>query len=43
MQTECPSVNPLLEPITHIEVTTPNEFTSKVLQLVSGRRGNFGL
>lgn len=29
----------LLEPILSIEVTTPNEFTSKVLQLVSGRRG----
>lgn len=29
----------LLEPITKIEVTTPSEFTSKVLQLVSGRRG----
>jgi elongation factor G len=29
----------LLEPITKIEVTTPSEFTSKVLQLVSGKRG----
>lgn len=29
----------LLEPITQIEVTTPSEFTSKVMQLVSGRRG----
>ncbi|MEH2025280.1 elongation factor G [Nostoc sp.] len=29
----------LLEPILRVEVTTPNEFTSKVLQLVSGRRG----
>ena len=29
----------LLEPITKIEVTTPREFTSKVLQLVSGKRG----
>ena len=29
----------LLEPIAAIEVTAPNEFTSKVLQLVTGRRG----
>ncbi|WP_009633571.1 elongation factor G [Synechocystis sp. PCC 7509] len=29
----------LLEPITKIEVSTPSEFTSKVLQLVSGKRG----
>jgi elongation factor G len=29
----------LLEPITSIEVTTPSEFTSKVMQLLSGRRG----
>ncbi len=29
----------LLEPITKIEVTTPSEFTSKVLQLISGKRG----
>jgi elongation factor G len=29
----------LLEPIARIEVKTPNEFTAKVLQLVSGRRG----
>ncbi len=29
----------LLEPITKIEVTTPSEFTSKVLQLVSSKRG----
>lgn len=29
----------LLEPIAQIEVTTPSEFTSKVMQLVSGRRG----
>lgn len=40
MQTGMPQCQPtLLEPITHIEVTTPSEFTSKVLQLVSGRRG----
>lgn len=29
----------LLEPIAQIEVTTPSEFTSKVLQLASSRRG----
>jgi elongation factor G len=29
----------LLEPILRVEVTTPSEFTSKVLQLLSGRRG----
>lgn len=40
MQTGIPQCEPtLLEPIIHLEVTTPNEFTSKVLQLVSGRRG----
>ncbi len=40
MQAGLPLGEPmLLEPITYVEVTTPNEFTSKVLQLVSGRRG----
>lgn len=29
----------LLEPVAAIEVKTPSEFTSKVLQLVTGRRG----
>jgi elongation factor G len=29
----------LLEPILRVEVTTPSEFTSRVLQLLSGRRG----
>ncbi|MEA5420832.1 elongation factor G [Spirulina sp. CCNP1310] len=29
----------LLEPILNIQIAAPNEFTSKVLQLVSGRRG----
>ncbi|MEC4807088.1 MAG: elongation factor G [Jaaginema sp. PMC 1079.18] len=29
----------LLEPVLSIRVSAPNEFTSKVLQLVSGRRG----
>jgi elongation factor G len=29
----------LLEPILRIQVSTPNEFTSRVLQIVSGRRG----
>lgn len=40
MQTGMPQCEPtLLEPITHVEVTTPSEFTSKAMQLVSGRRG----
>ncbi|WP_392530841.1 elongation factor G [Nostoc sp. C117] len=40
MQTGIPQAEPtLLEPILRIEVTTPSEFTSKVLQLLSGRRG----
>jgi len=40
MQTGMTKCEPtLLEPIAQIEVNTPNEFTSKVLQLVSGRRG----
>jgi len=40
MQAGMPLAEPtLLEPITHLEVMTPSEFTSKVLQLVSGRRG----
>ena len=35
-----PKCNPiLLEPLLSINVATPTEFTSKVLQLVSGRRG----
>jgi elongation factor G len=29
----------LLEPVVTVEVSTPNDFTSKVLQLVSGHRG----
>jgi elongation factor G len=40
MQTGVPKAQPtLLEPILRVEVTTPSEFTSKVLQLLSGRRG----
>jgi elongation factor G len=40
MQEGLPQGNPtLLEPIVTVEVTTPNEFTSKVMQLLSGRRG----
>ncbi|MHC0063841.1 elongation factor G [Nostoc sp. UIC 10890] len=40
MQTGIPKAEPtLLEPILRVEVTTPSEFTSKVLQLLSGRRG----
>ncbi|WLT39001.1 hypothetical protein NON20_04670 [Synechocystis sp. B12] len=35
-----PQCNPvLLEPILSVNVTTPTEFTSRVLQLVSGHRG----
>jgi elongation factor G len=40
MQTGMPQCEPtLLEPIAFIEVITPSEFTSKALQLISGRRG----
>jgi elongation factor G len=40
MQTGIPQAQPtLLEPILRVRVTTPSEFTSKVLQLLSGRRG----
>ncbi|WP_414575745.1 elongation factor G [Anabaena sp. CCY 9402-a] len=40
MQTGVPQAQPtLLEPILRLQVTTPSEFTSKVLQLLSGRRG----
>ncbi|WP_414542838.1 elongation factor G [Nostoc sp. CCY0012] len=40
MQTGIPQAQPtLLEPILQVRVTTPSEFTSKVLQLLSGRRG----
>jgi elongation factor G len=40
MQTGMPQCEPaLLEPILRVQVSTPAEFTSKVLQLVSGRRG----
>ncbi|MBE9035284.1 elongation factor G [aff. Roholtiella sp. LEGE 12411] len=40
MQTGMPQAQPtLLEPILRVQVTTPSEFTSKVLQLLSGRRG----
>lgn len=39
MQTGIPQAQPtLLEPILRVQVTTPSEFTSKVLQLLSGRR-----
>ena len=35
-----PSCDPvLLEPILHVEIMAPSEYTSKVNQLVSGRRG----
>lgn len=40
MQTGIPKAKPtLLEPILKVDVNTPNEFTSKVLQLLTGRRG----
>ncbi|BAZ38704.1 elongation factor G [Calothrix sp. NIES-4101] len=40
MQTGLPQCEPaLLEPILRIQVSTPNEFTSRVLQILSGRRG----
>jgi elongation factor G len=40
MQTGMPKCEPtLLEPIASTQVCAPSEFTSKVLQLVSGRRG----
>ncbi|MEW5857270.1 MAG: elongation factor G [Cyanobacteriota bacterium] len=40
MQEGMPKCEPtLLEPITAVQVCAPAEFTSKVLQLVSGRRG----
>ena len=40
MQTGMPQCEPtLLEPIASVQVCAPAEFTSKVLQLVSGRRG----
>jgi elongation factor G len=29
----------LLEPVFHVELSAPNEFTSKIQRLVSGRRG----
>jgi elongation factor G len=40
MQIGMPQCQPtLLEPVIHVDVNTPSEFTSKVLQLLSGRRG----
>ncbi len=40
MQTGMAQCQPtLLEPVVKVEVNTPTEFTSKVLQLLSGRRG----
>lgn len=40
MQTGMSKCEPtLLEPVCQVEVHAPNEFTSKVLQLLSGRRG----
>ncbi|NQU58003.1 MAG: elongation factor G [Rhodospirillales bacterium] len=40
MRTAMPSCQPvLLEPICKVDITIPNEFTSKIQRLVSGRRG----
>ena len=40
MREGMPSCKPvLLEPICQVQITLPNEFTSKVQRLVSGRRG----
>ena len=40
MQEGLPNCTPtLLEPIDVVEISTPSEYTSKALQLVSGRRG----
>ena len=40
MREGMPNANPvLLEPIFQVEITLPNEFTSKIQRLVSGRRG----
>jgi elongation factor G len=40
MQIGLPQCEPaLLEPILRVQVTTPNDFTSRVLQILSGRRG----
>ena len=40
MQEGMPKCEPtLLEPITAVEVTSPQEYTSKVMQLLTGRRG----
>lgn len=41
MREGMPACGPvLLEPICHVEISVPNEFTSKVQRLVSGRRGH---
>jgi elongation factor G len=40
MREGMPSCNPvLLEPICHVQISIPNEFTSKIQRLISGRRG----
>jgi elongation factor G len=41
MRTAMPNCQPvLLEPICKVEISIPNEFTSKIQRLVSGRRGH---
>ncbi len=40
MQAGIPQCEPtLLEPIVRVQISTPSEFTSKVMQLLTGRRG----
>ncbi len=40
MRTGLPNCNPvLLEPIFKVQITLPNDFTSKIQRLISGRRG----
>ena len=41
MRQGMPNCNPvLLEPIFKVEIVLPNEFTSKIQRLISGRRGH---
>ncbi|MSO91914.1 MAG: elongation factor G [Rhodospirillales bacterium] len=41
MREGMPGCNPiLLEPIFHVDISVPNDFTSKIQRLVSGRRGH---
>lgn len=41
MREGMPSCNPvLLEPVFHVDISVPSDFTSKIQRLVSGRRGH---